>query len=88
MSLVMPLILRPCAGDEVVEGKHLGRHVGHLGVDNSDRFFMDRAGCGLDAGVVFVDGAPIILHLCLQGLSGLKDLVDQEGFFLRPNVHT
>ena len=54
VSFVMQLVLGTCACYEVVQGLHLGGHVFHLGIYDSDGFFVDGFGCVLDRGVVFV----------------------------------
>ncbi len=87
MRAVMAFVLGPCSGDEVVECLHLGGHVFHLGVDYTDGLIVHRLRGGLDRGVLFVDGLPVVLHFAFQRISGLEDLLNEQNLLLRPNVH-
>ena len=55
MGAVVEFVLRTSAGDEVVQGTHLGCHIVHLGVYYADSLFVDRFRCRLDGGIVFAD---------------------------------
>ena len=55
VSGVVSFVLGPSAGDEVIEGLHLGGHSLHLGVNDADGFLVDGFGGFLDGSVVLVD---------------------------------
>lgn len=48
VSAVMAFIMGSCSCHKVVQCLHLRSHVFHLGIDYSDRLFMDRLGGGLN----------------------------------------
>lgn len=77
MRAVMALVLGSSSGDKVVECLHLGGHVFHLGVDYTDALIVHGLRGGLDGGVLFVDGLPVVLHFAFQGISGLQDLLNE-----------
>lgn len=55
MGRVVEFVLRTSAGDEVVQGTHLGCHVVHLSVYYTDSLFVHRFRGRLDSGVMLAD---------------------------------